>query len=154
MKEVGQVVSVKGDAAIVVMPVSGACERCGICMVASGGREVLLLARNSAGAAQGDTVEVEIGAGKVIAAAFTIYMVPVIMTIVGFALGNAVTGGAEDASLPIVLAVAFLGASFIGVWLYDRHLRKAERRQAIVVRVLPEDEAKGHPRIESITLGG
>ena len=88
------------------------------------------------------------------AAAFTIYMVPVIMTIVGFALGNAVTGGAEDASLPIVLAVAFLGASFIGVWLYDRHLRKAERRQAIVVRVLPEDEAKGHPRIESITLGG
>jgi sigma-E factor negative regulatory protein RseC len=154
VKEVGQVASVKGDAAVVVMPISGECERCGICMVAGNGREVILLAKNSVGAAQGDAVEVEIGPGKVLAAAFTIYMVPVIMTIAGFALGNALTGGAEDAELPILLAVAFLVASFAGVWLYDRHLRKAERRQAIVVRILSEDEAKSHARVESVTFGG
>lgn len=154
MREVGHVISVKDDAAVVVMPTSGECERCGICMVASGGREAILLARNPVSAAEGDTVEIEISPGKVIAAAFIIYMVPVIMTILGFVLGNALTGGTDDANLPMVLAVVFLAASFVGVWLYDRHLRKAERRQATVVRVLPDDEASDHPRVESVTLGG
>ena len=154
MKEIGHIISVKGDAAVVVVPTSGECERCGICMVASGGREAILLARNPVSAEEGDTVEVEVKAGKVIAAAFVIYMVPVIMTILGFVLGNTMTGGAQDADLPIVLAVAFLAASFVGVWLYDRHLRKAERTQATVVRILPDDEANDHPRVESVTLGG
>jgi sigma-E factor negative regulatory protein RseC len=154
VKEVGQVASIKGDAAVVVMTVSGECERCGVCMVASGDREAILLARNSVGAVEGDTVEVEISAGKVLAAAFTIYMIPIIMTIAGFAIGNAISGGAEDAVMPIVLAVAFLVTSFVGVWLYDRRLRKTERAQAVVVRVLPQDEATGHSHVESVTLGG
>ena len=154
MKEVGQVMSIKDEAAVVVLPATSECERCGICMAASGGREYILLAKNEAGASEGDTVEVEIRNGRVVAAAFTIYMVPVIMTILGFALGNVLSGGVEDANLPIVLAVVFLVASFAGVWLYDRSLRKAERRQAVVVRVLSEDEAESHPRIESVTLGG
>ena len=154
MKEVGQVVSVKGNAAVVVLPSKGECERCGICMAANGGKEFILLARNAAGAREGDTVEVEIEDRKVVAAAFTVYMIPVIMTMAGFATGNALSGGAEDAALPIVLAVSFLVASFVGVWLYDRRLRKRERRQAVVIRVLGEDEADSYPRIESVTLGG
>lgn len=154
MMEVGQVASVKKNTAVVVLPSSGECERCGICMSASGGRESILLARNAIGALEGDTVEVEIAAGKVLAAAFTVYMVPVIMTVLGFMLGSRLTGGAEEASLPIVLAVVFLVASFVGVWLYDRRLRKVERRQAVIVRILSEDEAERHPRVESVTLGG
>lgn len=154
MLEIGHVASVKKDAAVVVLPSSEQCQRCGICMSASGGREAILLARNPVGAREGDAVEVEIADAKVVAAAFTIYMVPVIMTIVGFAVGNWLTGGTKDASLPIVLAVAFLVASFVGVWLYDRRLRRGERRQAVVVRVLSEDEAESHPRVKGVTLGG
>ncbi len=154
MKEIGRVVSVKGNAAVVALPVSGECDRCGICTAAKNGKDVLLLARNGAGAREGDAVEIEIGAARVVTAAFIIYMIPVIMTIVGFLVGNAITGGAGDANLPIVLAVVFLIVSFFGVWMYDLRLRKVERRQAVVTRVLTEDEIEDLRRIQRVTLGG
>ena len=50
MKEIGCVASVEGDAAVVAMPASGNCDRCGICLMAQGSKEFLLLARNAAGA--------------------------------------------------------------------------------------------------------
>ncbi len=155
MKEIGCVVSVSGDAAVVTMPMSPDCEKCGACVVADEGKELLLLAQNAAGAGQGDTVEIEISAGRVLAAAFIIYMVPVLMTIVGFILGNALSGGDEEANLPILLALAFLVVSFLSVWLYDMRLRRVERRQAVVTRVLSQEEARLHrSRIEPAKLGG
>ena len=146
VKEIGCVTSVKGDAATVAMPMSGECKKCGICEVAADSKEVLLEARNDAGAREGDTVEIEIAPGRVLAAAFIIYMIPILMTIVGFLVGSAAAGGAPDASLPIVLAVVFLVVSFVLVWLYDRRIRRTERRHAVVTRVLTEDEAEEHMR--------
>jgi positive regulator of sigma E activity len=82
----------------------------------------------------------------VLAAAFIIYMIPILMTIVGFLVGSAAAGGDPDAGLPIVLAVVFLVVSFVLVWLYDRRLRKAERRHAVVTRTLTEEEVEEHIR--------
>ncbi|MBD3366823.1 MAG: hypothetical protein GF405_01460 [Candidatus Eisenbacteria bacterium] len=146
MKEIGCVVSVKDDAAVVAMPMSGACEKCGMCMMSGDGREVMVLAKNDAGAGDGDTVEIEITAGRVVASAFLIYMVPVVMTIIGFLVGNAITGGAEDSVLPIVMAIVFLVVAFVAVGLYDMRLRKAERREASVLRILSEEEAAEYKR--------
>jgi sigma-E factor negative regulatory protein RseC len=146
MREIGCVTSVRGDAASIAMPMSGACKKCGICQMTAGGKEVLLEARNDAGAREGDTVEVEIAPGRVLAAAFIIYMIPILMTIVGFLVGNAAAGSDSDSSLPIVLAVIFLVVSFVLVWLYDRRLRRADRRHAVVTRVLTEEEAEAHGR--------
>jgi positive regulator of sigma E activity len=146
MKEIGCVTSVTDEGATVAMAMSGECEKCGICTVAADGRGVLILAANDAGAAEGDTVEIEIAPGRVVAAAFTIYMIPIILTIAGFLVGNSVTGGDPDATLPIVLAVVFLVVSFLLVWLYDRRIRKTERRRATVTRVLSEEEAEEHRR--------
>jgi sigma-E factor negative regulatory protein RseC len=146
MKEIGCVTSVRGDAATIAMPVSGECKKCGICTIAAGGRDVLLDARNDAGAREGDTVEIEIAPGRVLAAAFIIYMIPIILTIVGFLVGSAAAGGDPDSSLPIVLAVTFLVVSFVLVWLYDRRLRRADRRDAVVTRILTGEEAAEHTR--------
>ena len=154
MKETGCVVSVKDDAAIVAMPMSKECESCGACLVAGEGKEAMLLARNDAGAAEGDTVEVEIAPGRVIAAAFTIYVIPVLLTIVGFLVGNAVAGGDPDSSVPIVFAVVFLVVSFIGVWLYDMKLRRVERSQAVVIRVLKDEDGEEPSHISRVKLGG
>ena len=155
MRETGCVVSLKGNTAVVAMPVSGSCDSCGACMISGDGKEVLLVARNSAGASEGDTVEIEINSGRVIAAAFIIYMIPVFMTIVGFLVGNAISGGAEDATLPIGMAVAFLVVSFLGVWMYDLRLRRVERRDAVVTRVLSTEEVEERQRQEHpADLGG
>lgn len=154
MTEIGCVVSVKDDAAVVSMPMSPECRKCGVCLAAGDGRDVLVLAKNAAGAGVGDAVEIEIEAGKAVAAAFVIYMIPVFMTIAGFIVGNAITGGAEDANLPIALAVVFLVASFVGVWLYDVRLRRTQRHTAVVTRVVSEDEAEKKRRVREVTLGG
>ncbi len=140
MIETGIVVSVENEAAVVSMPMSGGCKNCGICIVGEDGHDVLLLAKNGLGAVQGDTVDIEISSGKVVSAAFIIYMVPVFLTILGFVVGNWITGGAEEAVLPIVLAVIFLVLSFAGVALYDARVRKTETHEATVVRILSPDE--------------
>jgi sigma-E factor negative regulatory protein RseC len=153
VREVGSVISVKDDAVVVAMPMSGACDKCGMCIATADRREVLLLAKNGPGASVGDSVEIEIAASKVIAAAFIVYMVPVFMTIIGFFVGGAVAGPG-DSELPIVTAVVFLVLSFVGVWLYDLKLRKVERRQAVVTRILTDEETKNRRRVQTVSLGG
>lgn len=154
MKEVGRVVSVNDDAAVVAMGTSGACEKCGLCLATSDDKEILLLATNEAGAGPGDAVEIEISPGRVLVAAFALYMLPVLLTIVGFVVGSAISDGSEESVLPIALAVAFLIVSFVIVWLFDLKIRKAERRRATVKRILTEEEAKASPRIEIVKFGG
>jgi sigma-E factor negative regulatory protein RseC len=152
MREIGRVASVSDSTAVVAMRASGACKKCGLCMAAGDGKEVLLLARNEVGAEQGDAVEIEITAGRVLVAAFALYMLPVLMTIAGFLVGNAITGGSEESVLPIVLAVVFLAASFVAVWALDSRTRKRERRDATVIRVLSDEDADS--RISIVKLGG
>jgi sigma-E factor negative regulatory protein RseC len=154
MTEVGRVVSVNEEAAVVAMGVSSACEKCGMCMSSADGREVLLLARNDLGATDGDAVELEIKSGRVLIAAFALYMLPVLMTILGFIVGDYISGSAEDSFLPIGLAVLFLVASFIAVWLFDMRLRRNERREATITRILSDDEARQSGKIEVVKLGG
>ncbi len=154
MTEVGRVASVNDDGAVVAMQESGSCNKCGLCMASSDGKEVLLLARNEAGAGVGDTVEVEISAGRVLVAAFSLYMLPVLMTILGFVVGSAISDGSEESVLPIALAVAFLVVSFVAVWLFDLKVRKTERIHGTVLRVLSEEEAEASPRIEIVKFGG
>lgn len=152
MTEVGRVLSVNGDAAVVAMRVSGACEKCGLCMASSDGKEVLLLARNDVEAGPGDRVEIEISPGRVLVAAFALYMLPVLMTIVGFLVGSAVSGGSEDSPLPIVLAIAFLVVSFLAVWIFDLTIRKTERRDATVMKILSDEDEPS--RINVVKFGG
>jgi len=160
LTEVGRVVSINADAAVVAMRRSQACEKCGLCLSSGDGREVLLLARNDAGAGPGDAVEIEISPGRVLVAAFALYLLPVLMTILGFVAGNSIVGGSEESFLPIGLAVAFLVVSFVAVWLFDLKLRKTARRDATVVRVLPgedsggENGGDGSRKIEVVKLGG
>ena len=154
MTEVGRIISVNDDAAVVAMGKSGSCNKCGLCMASSDGKEVLLLARNEAGAGPGDTVEVEISAGRVLVAAFSLYLLPVLMTILGFVVGSAISDGSEESVLPIALAVAFLVVSFVAVWLFALKVRKTARRHATVLRVLSEEEAKASTRIEMVKFGG
>ncbi|MFH1866454.1 MAG: SoxR reducing system RseC family protein [Candidatus Eisenbacteria bacterium] len=152
MTEVGRVVSVNGNAAVVAMRMSGACEKCGLCLASSDGKKVLLLARNDVGARQGHTVEIEISAGRVLVAAFALYMLPVLMTIVGFLIGSAISGGSEESTLPIGLSVVFLIVSFLGVWVFDLKVRRTERRDATVKRIL-SDEGASSP-IGIVKFGG
>ena len=154
MTEVGRVVSVNDDAAVVAMATAGACEKCGLCMASGDGKEILLLARNGVDASPGDAVEIEVSPGRVLVAAFALYLLPVLMTILGFVVGSAVSDGSDESGLPIALAMVFLVVSFLAVWLFDVKIRKADRRHATIKRVLSEEEADASPRIQIVKFGG
>jgi sigma-E factor negative regulatory protein RseC len=155
MTEVGRVVSVSAEVTVVAMRRSQACEKCGMCLSSGDGSETLLLARNAAEAKPGDTVEIEISSGRVLVAAFALYLLPVLMTILGFVVGNSVAGGSEESFLPIGMAVAFLVVSFVGVWLFDMRIRRSERRDAVVTRVLSGEDGDADSRkIEIVKFGG
>jgi sigma-E factor negative regulatory protein RseC len=153
LRESGCVVSINDDIAVVAVGMSGACKKCGLCLASSDGKEMLLLAKNEVGAREGDSVEIEILPGRVLAAAFIIYMIPVVMTIIGFLVGSTLTGGSETSALPIVLAVLFLVGSFAGVWLYDMRIRRHERSQARVTRIMTGGVTDG-PDNQLDTFGG
>jgi len=152
VKEVGRVVSVNDDGAVVSMRASGACDKCGLCMASSGGREILLLALNEAGAGVGDAVEIEISPGRVLVAAFALYMLPVLLTILGFAVGSYMSRGDENSPLPIIMAVVFLVVSFIATWLFDLRIRKHTRPEATVKKILDADGESS--RIQVVKFGG
>ena len=152
MKEVGRVVSVNDDAAVVSMRASGACDKCGLCMASSDGREILLLALNEAGAGVGDAVEIEISPGRVLVAAFALYMLPVLLTILGFAVGSYMSRGDENSPLPTIMAVVFLVVSFIATWLFDLRIRKHTRPEATVKKILDADGESS--RIQVVKFGG
>lgn len=98
---------------------SGDCHKCSGCGAAK--ESILLRADNPIGARTGDLVKVESETGPVLKAAAVLYMLPLVLFFVGYALGaflnisGAVTGG-----LAFVLSIVLIVA-------YDRRMQKKDK---------------------------
>lgn len=93
MREKGRVVGIEGRHALVQMTRSEACSSCGLCRgLAPGSDELVVRATNTAGAATGDIVEMEMETGGALTAAFLVYGAPLIAGIAGYALGSLAGG--------------------------------------------------------------
>ena len=90
------------------------------------------------------------------AAAFIIYMIPVVMTIIGFLVGNALTGGSETSALPIILAVLFLAGAanlFPGVLMGQTSERPRAREMGIAVGVFSPGEHNAITDVAGVAVG-
>ena len=97
---------------------SGDCHKCSGCGAAK--EAIVLEAQNPIGAKPGDLVKVESETGPVLKAAAVMYMVPMILFFVGYALGEALR-----------LSGAWMGGVFFAVSiglavLYDRKVVKKQ----------------------------
>ncbi|MBR4109377.1 MAG: SoxR reducing system RseC family protein [Oscillospiraceae bacterium] len=98
---------------------SGDCHKCSGCGAAQ--ETLVLTAKNPIGAKPGDLVVIQSGSGPVLAAAAVLYIVPLILFFLGYALGAALwqRGG-------LVGCVAFLlGVGIAAV--YDRYTAKHKK---------------------------
>lgn len=98
---------------------SGDCHKCSGCGAAQ--ETLVLTAKNPIGAKPGDLVVIQSGSGPVLAAAAVLYIVPLILFFLGYALGAALwqRGG-------LVGCVAFLlGVGIAAV--YDRYTEKHKK---------------------------
>ncbi len=92
---------------------SGDCHKCGGCTAAE---EVIhVRARNAIGAKPGDTVIVETAGKTVLQAALLVYLVPLVLFFIGWAIGTRLV-------FPGLFAAAGFVLGMIPALVYNRHL--------------------------------
>lgn len=139
-REEGTVIALDGETARVRMAHRQACGGCRAC-AALGPGEMVLEARNLAGAGVGDRVEVEVTGPGSLRAACLVFLLPLLGMVGGGIAGTALTGS-ETAGLGIGFAVLVL---VYGVThRYDRSLTRSGKASATVIERKPEGGYSGH----------
>ena len=106
---------------------SGDCHKCSGCGAAT--ETLVLTARNPVGAKEGDLVVIQSASGPVLAAAAMVYMVPLVLFIGGYLLGENLWGAG-----PLAGGIAFL-LSIVSAVLYDRLVAKKKKAEYTIIRI-------------------
>jgi sigma-E factor negative regulatory protein RseC len=140
MEQVGQIVDVKENIAVVLVRRHDVCSKCGGCGVAvSGSGENYVEAQNVINAAVGQTVKVVTDTAHVLKASFVVYMVPMLALLVGIYVGQLLDGAFGIlARFDIIMGIAFLVGSYVIVRGYDKKMASDGRISASVIEVLPD----------------
>ncbi|MCR4437754.1 MAG: SoxR reducing system RseC family protein [bacterium] len=126
MRECGEVVAVAGEFAQVKVIRGDKCGECRVCQALGEGGGVME-ARNTIGAAVGDMVEVEVNPKVVVGHSFLLFIFPLLLFLVGYALGRAVPWPGFMSAEARGISVAFLslGTGFLLIRVYDRRFARA-----------------------------
>lgn len=146
MNKQGVVTAVHGTTAVVRLGRHSACASCGACSHGSSeaGKEMLVEALNEAGAAVGDSVQVDLESVQVVRAAFIFYVIPLIALLAGVFATQMLLRTWEVAGNPELWAalggtVLMVGA-FAGIRVNEGRLRKSGRYLSRVVEICSENE--------------
>lgn len=96
------------------------CGSCDHCSMMENAPEIVVEAENSCGAQVGDTVVVESSTRKVLGAAALLYLLPVLLFFLGYALGNGLNWPESGA---IALGGGGFALGLLGAWGLDRYRR-------------------------------
>ena len=105
---------------------SGDCHKCSGCGAAK--ETLTLTAKNPIGAGEGDLVVIESASGPVLAAAAMLYMVPLVMFIGAYLLGEHLWGRG-----PLCGALGFV-LGILGAVVYDRLVAKKKNTEYTIIR--------------------
>lgn len=92
------------------------CASCGLCP----GTETITAAENTLNAVVGDRVIIDMSDKKVLGAAFLVYIIPIIMLIIGYAVGSAVF---HKESIAIVSGFLLMVLTFAVIILIDKKIK-------------------------------
>jgi sigma-E factor negative regulatory protein RseC len=143
MRSTGHVVKVKPGLAEVLLGRHAQCVRCGGCIAGADDRERRVEAVDRLGAAVGAKVEIEISPGRVVGAAFLVFLLPVLVALAGGYAGYSLGGrlGVSPALMGIGLGCLALVGSFFLIRLADKARGRSDLPR--IVRILDEDEPEG-----------
>lgn len=138
MSEIGTVVEIKGNTAMVEMQPNSGCKSCGICMRRD--KKLLLEVEALPGIEPGQRVLIE-GEQKAWAASFLLFVVPIVALIIGVIVGQYVEIGLPHDVASAILGVVFFAASFAIALVWERRIRKHDKLNRPRI-VLPLDEGQ------------
>jgi sigma-E factor negative regulatory protein RseC len=131
LQEVGVVLKVEGELAIVKTKRSSLCDGChsgGFCKALGGGSDMEVAARNEVGAKVGDEVRITVASKTFLKASFLVYIVPVTALIIGAllgaTLGSSLYPGASSDLLPVIFGLIFFFLSFVLMWIWGKGLKR------------------------------
>ncbi len=132
MREIGRVVSVRGNRLAVSVKRTAACERCGKCShahIAFGNNDDIIVEAIPLGPVQtGELVELEMEGRDYVKLSFIIYIVPLLSGFVGFGLGWFLGGLLRSPALwGTILGLAGLALAFFWVRQYDKGAQETGR---------------------------
>jgi sigma-E factor negative regulatory protein RseC len=144
MRQVGYIVALEGGVAEIALGEHAQCQRCGACLAAMGKKRRRIKAVNGVGAQIGDKVEVETAPGFAIAAAFLLYICPIIAGFAGGVIGYRIfpAEGWGKVTGAVIMAVVFVAGAVLSLLLLERSY--FSRRMPGIISILSsEDRAKG-----------
>ncbi len=138
MRETGIVIKNDGNSIDVQMQPSGECGSCGACFIDKAKLQVLSVSQQFK-VQPGEIVEIEVNPAFAIQSAFLIFLLPLLVMIICYYIfqANVHLPGLNDVHTGIIGALIGLILSYIGVFLYDRHLLKLKTDRSIrIIRVV------------------
>lgn len=132
MKEIGRVVSVNGNRAVVMVKRTEACAKCGRCAhahIAFGDNSTITIeAVSHEKLSPGDVVLLEMDNSEYLKATFLVYGLPLVMSGAMYGIGWLLGGALGSGNLwGTILAMAGFAGSFAWLYNYDRSARRAGR---------------------------
>ena len=134
MQEIGTIISLQANKALIQVNRGDKCEGCNVCH-AFGENKMQLEASNHINAQVGDVVQVDINPGDVLRGSILVFLFPLAMMIVGYFVGMrfSVTG-TEGAG--ILGALVALALSFVVVKFVDRSKQDKSEDTAIITEIV------------------
>ncbi len=131
----GIVIETSGKTAKVKTSRHNDCANCGAC---PGNSAMILEASNQLGAKAGQKVVVEIQEINMLKAAFTVYLLPLIMVAIGILAGGEFSSW-TGASVVLPRFIGGAGLFFAALWYikhYESNVRSDKKAQPVIIRVL------------------
>lgn len=143
VEEVGVVLRVEGELAIVKTKRSSMCDGCGtggLCKAVGGSSDMEMAARNDVGAKVGDEVRVTVASKTFLKASFLVYMLPVAALIVGALLGTQVGPSlypkASGDLFPVVFGVALFFLSFVLMRVWTKGIKGGQSYSPVISEIV------------------
>jgi positive regulator of sigma E activity len=136
LKELGKIIRVEDDRAVIHMDARGGCKSCGMnayCHATGTGRRELRLGLGGKEYAAGDIVEIETPARSLLTAAFLVFILPLILSITMYFIVFSITGSTGYGLLGFF--GCFVLAEFLITWIDKAFGRRRFFEPRIVRRI-------------------
>lgn len=130
----GIVIDTHDGVAKVKLSRHGECSGCGLC---PGDNVLVLEAENCLGAKPGQHVHIQVPEVNMLRAAFVIYILPLILTLTGYAAGAvlAVYAGLPQNLTGGIAAFLSFAAAVVYIRVYDKSTKSNRKMQPVITRV-------------------